>query len=132
MKFFNIVPLALLFISGTVALPVENKDKFTSNNVKDAAVKAVDLDKAGEKRGAGAYPHEYKNHEKLSFAICRNPKTLTEHPLLAGGAVYDGSKNNKKQGDHRVVIDITDKGKDAIFCGLITHDPTTRQFVKCT
>ncbi|CBX97068.1 hypothetical protein IAQ61_007990 [Plenodomus lingam] len=91
----------------------------------------------------GKYPHainndDSKGHRLVFLPNCPADLNRMEYPLKKG-TPYDGGKNNKGQGDERVVY-YYQKGKrgngghpKVTYCGLITHKGAKAKggFVNC-
>lgn len=111
---------------------------YTGHTIYISAQRGVNLKLVGETRGRYQYPHKFGNKESLALpSHCPADDNLQEFPLMA--PVYDGGKNNVKQGDERVLYywvpgDIDFQGNpNAKYCGIMTHvgAPTTGGFLLC-
>ncbi|KAH9883052.1 hypothetical protein J1614_000419 [Plenodomus biglobosus] len=116
---------------------------YSGKDILLAAQKAVDLQLAGQTRGKGKYPHainsdDSKGHRLIFLPNCPADTNRMEYPLKKDKP-YDGGKNNKSQGDERVVY-YYQKGKrgssghpKVVYCGLITHKGAKAKggFVNC-
>jgi len=88
------------------------------------------------------YPHainndDSKGHKLVFLPNCPADMNRMEYPLKKG-KTYNGGKNNKKQGDERVVYYYDQSGNNAknptvTYCGIITHKGAAAKggFVNC-
>ncbi|CAG8286934.1 unnamed protein product [Penicillium salamii] len=110
------------------------KNTYDGHDIYLAAQHAVNLGRLSppETRGANKYPHAFDNNDSKGVTLrfpahCpQHDKNRKEYPLVKKGP-YDGGKNNKKQGDERVVFYYDGKAKGVgghplvYYCGLMTH-----------
>lgn len=103
---------------------------YDAHDICLSAQRGIQLKIAGKTRGKNSYPHSFENDDskgnKLSFpSWCPADTSRYEFPLM--NPVYDGGKNNVKQGDERVVYywvpgDIDYEGNPNVqYCGIMTH-----------
>ncbi|KAK5656624.1 hypothetical protein OQA88_4604 [Cercophora sp. LCS_1] len=104
---------------------------YTGFDIYLAVQYAVNLESIGESRGKRRYPHPF-DHDDSKGNLLHSPsdrpanEDRKEYPLKRGG-VYDGGKNNVKQGNERVVYyeepgEIGGDGRPLVYyCGTMTH-----------
>ncbi|KAJ5188937.1 Guanine-specific ribonuclease N1/T1 [Penicillium cf. griseofulvum] len=129
MQYTKILALATLFLSSTLAAPLDVEARacaatcgnvcYTSTAITAAQDAGYDLHSSND--DVNNYPHEYHNYEGFDFPV---PGTYYEFPILSSGKVYTGNS----PGADRVIFN-----NDNELAGLITHTGASgNNFVACT
>ncbi|KAJ5469303.1 Guanyl-specific ribonuclease Pb1 [Penicillium diatomitis] len=128
MQFSQVLALATLFISTSVAAPVEVVERacaytcgsvcYSSSAVSNALNAGYDFYSAGST--VHSYPHQYHNYEGFDFPVSG---TYYEFPILSSGRAYTGGS----PGPDRVIFNKNDQ-----LAGVITHTGASgNSFVSC-
>ncbi|KAJ5771136.1 uncharacterized protein N7511_003187 [Penicillium nucicola] len=129
MQYTKLFALAAVFISGTLAAPLEVEARacastcgshcYSSSAISAARTAGYKLYSAGST--ANDYPHVYHDYEGFTFPVSG---TYYEFPILSSGSVYTGGS----PGADRVIFNTNDQ-----LAGVITHTGASgNNFVACT